>query len=488
MNKNNNKKQISQGSKRRRTYRTTAIVSIVVLIFVVIGINVLAEALDNKFNLHVDMSQQKYYTLSDASKDLLDGLDKNVKIYSLFQAGNEDERIVELMRNYEAYSDHIEYENVDISLNPSFTTQFDPENKGISASSLIVANETHSLYKVFTVYELYSIDATGTYVFSFNAEARVSSAIQYLQTGVSYGIKLLTGHSEKTESELNDLIVTLSALSYEVESYDPSINTVELNPKYDLLLVVSPGEDLPKDDYEEVKAFLDAGGNAIFIMNYVMFDSSTGYTKIVVDELENFNSLIMTYGLSVNRDYLIGTDTASLYKRVTGLVPNMYQHPITNSLIETNRVPVLMDCSSITIASGEDVKAATILETTNTVFAKEVSTSMNATYEDGDKVGPFSIGAIAQKGESKIALFSSSSFVLSNEDGIGRSANQGLIVNTVNTLAEQTDMLDIAPRSMLASTMQTKGSEPAVLIVLLVIIVLAIIAVGLTVWIKRKRR
>ena len=478
----------SSGSARRRAYRTAAIVSIAVLVLVVIGVNVLANILDGKFNLHVDMSEQKYYTLSETTKELLDGLDQDVEIYTLYETGSADSRVTELMRNYAAYSSRISYENVDVSLNPGFTAQFDPEGKGISASSLIVTNAQHSLYKVFTVYELYSIDPTGTYVYSFNAETRVSSAISYIETGVTYSVKLLSGHSERTESELSQMIISLNALSYEVETYDPSISTKELDPEYDLLMVVSPGEDLSDEEYSKLRAFLEAGGNAVFLMDYVIFDSSTGYTKIIVDELENFNSLLMMYGLSVNRDYIIGSDSSKLYKRVTGLVPELYGHSITNPLMEKNLTPVLMDCSSITIASGENVKAGILLETDASTYAKQVSTTMSAQYEDGDKTGPFTIAAVAQYGESKIALYGTSSFVLSNEDGVERTANNGLIVNTVNTLAGQNGGLDIAPKSMLAGSMQTKGIEPVLLIAVFSLIVLVIIAAGLVVWVRRKRR
>ena len=357
-----NAKTRTEGFGRRRNYRTTSIVSIAVLILVVLSLNVLVSVLDNRFNLHADMSQQKYFSISDTTKQILDGLDQDIYVYTLYETGNEDTRVTELMRNYAAYSSYFHFENVDLSLNPGFTAEFDPAGNGISAGSMIVTNESHSLFKVFSLFELYSIDPTGTYVYSFNAESRVSSAIVYLQTGVAYTIKLLAGHSEFTKGDLSELVVALNGLNYEVESYDSTISTETLDPDYDLLLIVSPAVDLTSSEFRSIQTFLKNGGNAIFMMDYVLFSASTGYTQIILDDLDNFNSLLMMYGLSVNKDYIIGGDETRLYKRVTGLVPTLYSHSITDSLTENNLVPILMDCSSITIASGENVKAGVLLE------------------------------------------------------------------------------------------------------------------------------
>jgi ABC-type uncharacterized transport system involved in gliding motility auxiliary subunit len=488
--KGSNKKEMSAGHSRRLAYRITAIVSVVVLVLVVLGLNVLVSVLDNKLNLHVDMSEQQFYSITDMTKQILNGLDQDVYVYTLYNTGNEDTRVTELMRSYAAYSDRFHYENVDLTTNPGFTTAFDPEGKGISSSSMIVTDSSYTLYKVFTVFELYSIDATGTYVYGFNAESRVSSAIVYIQTGVTYTIKLLSGHSEFTKDDLSELVVALNGLNYEVGTYDSTISTETLDPKYDLLMVVSPAEDLSDTEYENIKKFLESGGNAIFMMDYVLFDSTTGYTQIILDNLDNFNSLLMTYGLSVNKDYIIGGDSSKLYKRVTGLVPTMYSHSITDPLTDNNLVPVLMDCSSITIASGDNVKAGVLLETDDNTWAKAVSTTMAADYEDGDATGPFVIGAVAQNGDSKIALYSSSSFVLSDADGIERTANEGLIMNTVNTLAENTNNLSIPSKSMLMGSMEFKSSAQSLILELLVVAVIpvAIIAVGFVIWFRRRRR
>ena len=122
--------------------------------------------------------------------------------------------------------------------------------------------------------------------------------------------------------------------------------------------------------------------------------------------------------------------------------------------------------------------------------AKPVSTSMIASYEAGDATGPFAIGAVAQNGDSKIALFSSSSFILSNEDGIERSANEALLVNTVNTLAENTNNLNIPTKSMMLGSMEFSNSTQSLLleILLIAVIPIAIVAFGFMVWMKRKRR
>jgi len=474
---------------RRRVSRLSIVVPVVIVTLIVLVLNVVTHLVDDRMNLHIDMSQKKFYSISDETRTLLEGLDEDVYVYTLYTPANADTRVNELLRNYEACSPYIHVENVDVSVNPGFTLDFDPNQEGISVGSVIVSNEDRSLYKVLTVYELYSMDSTMTYVYGFNGEAQISSAIDYIMTGESYAVKLLAGHSEYTKEDLNELVVALNSLGYSVETYDTTVTEEELDPEYDLLMAVSPGMDLKEDEYRRIKSFLDQGGNAVFLMDYVIFNTTTGYTQIILDDLENFNSLLLSYGVSVNKDYIIGGNQNMLYKRVTGHIPNMYSHPITKNLIERELTPVLMDCSSITIADGDTVKAGVLLETDEDTWAKEVQTSMSGEYETGDARGPFAIAAVAQNGDSRIAVYGTSSFVLSNADGIERSANEALIMNTVNVLAERSEGLNIKAKSLMAGVMEfTNDIQPVVLEVLLVgIIPAAVLIIGLIIWIRRKR-
>ena len=480
---------IKSVESRRQGSKLSLVIPVVIVALIVLFLNVAVHLLDERMNLHVDMSERKYYSISDETKTVLDNLTEDVYFYTLFSPSQEDTRIAELLRTYEAYSPRVHVDNVDITVNPTFTLDFDPNGEGISAGSVIVTNQDHSLYKVLTVFDMYSMDATMSYVFGFNGEAQFTAAADFIMTGESYAVKLLAGHSEYTKDNLNELDVALSSLGYSVETYDTTLTDEALDPDYDLLLIASPGIDLNDEEYHRIKTFLDAGGNAIFLMDYVLFNSTTGYTQIIVDNLENFNALLLSYGVSVNKDYIIGGNQEKLYKRITGHVPNIYKHIITDNLIERNLTPVLMDCSSIKIESGEDVKAGVLLETDANTWAKEVKNSMSGEYEAGDAKGPFTIGAVAQKEDSKIAVFGTSSFILSNEDGVERSANEALIMNTVNVLAERSEGLSIPAKSLMAGIMEfTNNVQPIVLEVLLVAVVpLVILLAGLFVWIRRKR-
>ena len=474
---------------RRQGSRLSIVVPVIIAVLIVFFLNVVMHLLDDRMNLHMDMSERKYYSISEETEKVLDNLSDDVYVYTLYEPSQADTRMTELLRNYEARSPHVHVENVDITVNPGFTMEFDPNGEGISSGSVIVTNEDHSLYKVLTVYDLYSMDSTMQYVFGFNGEAQISSAIDYLMTGKGYAIKLLAGHSEYTRENLSELVVAMSSLGYTTETYDTTLSDEPLDPDYDLLLVVSPGIDLNAEEYARIKAFLDQGGNAIFLMDYVLFNATTGYTQIIVDDLENFNALLLSYGLSMNKDYIIGGNQEMLYKRVTGHVVNMYEHVITKNLIERKLTPVLMDCSSIKIESGDQVKAAPLLETDADTWAKEVQSSMSGNYEAGDEKGPFTIGAVAQRGDSRIAVYGTSSFILSNADGIERSANEALIMNTINVLAERSEGLNIPAKSLMAGVMEfTNNRQPIILEVLLMAVLpLAILVTGLVIWIRRKR-
>lgn len=476
-------------TNRRKAYRTISIITTVVVILVVLGINIVVNVAGEKNNWNIDLSKEKYFSISDQTVSVLDSLTEDVYIYTLFRTGSVDETISKLVGNYAATSTRVHTENVDLTLNPGFTQKYDPYGNGISEGSVIVTNNNSSLYKVLTVFDLYKIDTTTGTAWALQAEQRITSAINYLKTGIAPSIKLLAGHGEYTANDLSDLMGLIQGLGFEIATYDSTTSAQQLDPKVDTLMVVSPKVDLSDIEYELIKQFLIDGGNALFLMDYVSLDSASGMFFTNKDNLSNFNALLMRYDVKMNRNYILG-DADVTVNRPGAQVPIMIEHEITNSLIDDRKVPVLSDVSSLSITATQEPASGILLQTVESTWAKDLDAggSMQIEKMPEDETGPFIMATVGEVDESRIAVFGTSSFVQSNE--LARTANKDLIINAINSLVDTNTDINITGKLMVPGTINLTSDTQKNFLVILVVVVLplAVIIFGLVVWLGRRRK
>ena len=75
---------------RRRAYRIVSLITVLAVAIGAIGINILVYFLSDEYNLNFDVSNERLYSLSDETKELIEGLNQDIYIYSLYPTGEED--------------------------------------------------------------------------------------------------------------------------------------------------------------------------------------------------------------------------------------------------------------------------------------------------------------------------------------------------------------------------------------------------------------
>ena len=113
-----------------------AAVSILAAIAIVIVVN-LAISLIPTSATRKDLSSEKLYTVSDTSRDLLNGLDANVEIAVLAPTDGVDQRISTYLELYCSLSDKLTLKNVDTTLYPSALSEY-----GVDSSNVVVVRNT----------------------------------------------------------------------------------------------------------------------------------------------------------------------------------------------------------------------------------------------------------------------------------------------------------------------------------------------------------
>ena len=497
------------GKSRRYKYSAYSVIIIAIVVVLVIVVNVLASVLDNSFNIRADITEEQYTVLSDDTNTILGKLDQEIYLYYIGASENDQLLTTELLKNYASASPNVHYQLIDPDSNPGFTQQFDVAETGIESDTVIISDvdgfsgDAPERFKVLEHGDIFSYstpyyDQNGDLVVDykyFRGEQKITSAIDYIITGETKRAIFLSGHLETAPCKsLGDDIY---AQYYEIKAYDFKQAEYALNPSSDTLIVISPRTDLSDDEYEGIRAFLEAGGQAIFFMDSISVSASTGEIEYVTDDLENFRSLLMLYDLSVNRDVVVGGDPAKTYKTPTNIIPALNtMSSITLSLAEENLNPVLSYASSINMpeTTVADVSVTKLLETDSTCYAKTLDNGLaTLDKEPGDREGKFVVGAIARKNDTSVVLYTSASFAVS-EENYAHASNARLFQNTLSYLNQKMDSVSIGMKTVYSAVdtaykldIVSDMQKVFFIIIVVGVVPLIVLIIGVVRWFRRRR-
>lgn len=151
-----------------------------------------------------DLTEQALYTLSAQSRRLVRGLNEDVSLYLLANAGGEDGTIWKLLENYASLSGHVTAAIIDPTREPGFSASGSFRRFTRTACSWSPAI-VRALIDVSDIYVTdYQVDAYG-YGYaastSFDGESQITSAIHYVTSDDLPTVYAITGHGERELSE-----------------------------------------------------------------------------------------------------------------------------------------------------------------------------------------------------------------------------------------------------------------------------------------------
>lgn len=468
-------------------FRSTSNWALICIVAVLIVFNIVYSVAERKFSLGIDVSEEKIYTLTNQTEQLLGELNEDIYIYTFYSPGKEDPIIAEILQRYSVSSPHIKLKNLSASSDRRLVEQFSTNN-ALSESSIVVSTGDALSYRVISGSELYETDDRFQAV-AIRAESRISTAIQRVSTGIAMRVCLLTGHNETDASSLGSFIQSLDKLGYEVTTYNSHQASNALNPQTDLLFVISPKLDLNEAEASRISDFLAGGGRAVFMMDNASFLKKQGVLQLYPDRLPYFESIFSQYGLSLNKDLIVGGDASYISLRATTLVLNAADHPITDNTNEKKQPIVFSDSSSISAVPQEGVAVTPLLSTEPTCYSKAVTRNLrNLKQEESDPTGRFVVGALAEKGDSKLLLFSSSSFI-SNEN-LGISGNSALLTQALPYITPGDMGMQFKSKLLSGFALPDLPSyvQPLISILGLFLLPASILVTGLWIWYRRKKR
>ena len=447
-----------------------AVTAIAAAILVVV--NILVSVLPTSAT-KFDITSQNLYSITSSTKVVVNALEKDVTIYWVVQSDKEDEIIENLLERYESLSSHIQVVKKNPDVFPTFTSQYTSES--VPNNSLIV--ECGDKYRYISYNDIYLTDvdmSTYSYVYTFDGEGAITSAIDYVTADTLPKIYVLEGHGE---GELPSAFqAQIEKENMELSSF--SLLTSDTIPEdADVLMIYAPSTDISAEEATMLRDYLTSGGKLL-----VMAGPTENGT------LTNLYDVLADYGVTAAEGIVVEGDRGHYaFQQPYILLPDMEENDITSPLISSKYYAIFPLAQGLTVS---DSRAAALLTTSDSAYSKAAGFTLT-TYdkEEGDIDGPFALAVTAESTNGgQLVWFASSTFLDELYNAYSSGANLNLVMNALSTLVGQRDAVSIRSKSLSYNYLTISQSNATILKSWMIAIVpLAFVVYGVLVVIERRK-
>ncbi|MDR0919668.1 MAG: GldG family protein [Oscillospiraceae bacterium] len=488
------------------------------ILAVIIPINLIA----GRLGINWDMTPKGVFKLTDTTKDILENLDQDVYVYTLFDwesAKDLPGYSRQFMPFYNIYKSFSDYEHVIIKKADPNTE----EGRKIIEDSGIPENYTwaygDTLVTCNGLIQRILSDAQFAWDYNnstihINTENDLTSAIKYVAAGITPVVYYMTGHGELDISQYSALSDNMKLSGYKLTTIDLTKGN-EIPSDARVLLCINPQKDFTDEEYTQITNYLQNGGSIELIMP----------PNESEEPFENIVNIMDTFGLKMNYDsvydesYHAPEDDSAFYADIVPYTPPSYTADgaveyegdpanITNGVIQYANnggnsgiegfiIQTYMPRSRSFYAepSGDDVKFAQLLVTYSedgTTYTA-VGTPMGGPYKDTQSVGGSEI-TLAAYAVNKAA--NDAAMVVFGADFLNNTLASSeyyinplyLFITTITWLHETNIDLGIPSKIVAYDSMTFENQAAADKIITLLIAIPAIVAlIGVGVYFKRGR-
>lgn len=336
-------KEKNPESKQKRSLKRSHIIEVVAAIFIIIFLNIIGNYLYVRF----DLTSEKRYTLSKATKRLLKGIDETVLV-RVYLEGNElppdfvrlQNETKEMLNQFRAYNKYIEYEFVNPTdfddpkeqkvfyqklaqkgIQPSRIELKTPD--GIKQQLVIPAADVFFKGQETSVQLLlgqsYVSDAELINNSIQSLEYTLTDAIRRLGRGEKQRIAFLQGHGELERHAIYDIQLALTdyyamenitldgnvnALTERVISASDSTD-IDFRNKFKLLVVPKPTKPFSDEDLYIIDQFVMYGGRVLWLVDALDIEMDSLATRSQAMAMRTdlglgFDEMMFTYGVRIN--------------------------------------------------------------------------------------------------------------------------------------------------------------------------------------------
>jgi len=346
---------------KKRSLKFQEITQLLVLLLILVFANVIFSS----FFFRLDLTEDKRYSISDASKEIMKDLKANiyVEVYleGEFPAGFQrlQKTIQETLEQFRNYSgDKIDYKFINPGASPDQKERnavFEQLAKqGIQPTNLMVKEGAEQVQKIIFPGAIIRVNDKVVPVQllkgnqAASAAERLNQSVEGVEFELANGIKMasasnvykigvLRGHGEITNKSMQDFGLSLKQY-YDVELVN--LRTTDSLQKYDAIILAKPRERFEEFEKFKLDQFIVKGGKAMFFLDGIRaeLDSIKTDGSLAFPYTTNLEDFLFKLGVRVNADLLLDMNCGAVPlvvgyvgdKPETRLVPWRY-YPVLNS-------------------------------------------------------------------------------------------------------------------------------------------------------------
>lgn len=355
--------KINQGfwSLKSTESGTNAILATISVILILGMINFLAF----RYQVRIDFTETKLFTLSPQSQEIIVNLPQELKVYIFDSQPNDFDQ--SLLAEYQRQGTNFSFEFVDPQVNLALTNEF-------------------KVQRVGEVYLRYGDKKQLIQTLSPNtrlSEAKLSNAIAQIQRDKQPVVYILQGHGEpllqQGEGNLSQAVASLEEQNYIVKPLNLATSPV-IPPDADAIIIATPQRQLLEGEVKTLQRYLDQGGNLLVMLNA---NTESGLEELLAE-----------WGIELDQRLLVdasGTGQLLGLGPATTLITEYGAHPITEDFVEGISLYPL--ARAISTTKKEQIEAVALLITNQQTWAESNLQSEEVEFNvEEDIAGPIDIG------------------------------------------------------------------------------------------------
>ena len=387
-------------------------------IFLTIAILALINYLTYKNSIDFDLSEKKFHTLSEQSRNVVSSFKHPVEI-EVFAKRQDWEIYLNLLRQYQQVNSNFKFHAIDVETNPALVKLHNIQEDG----SIVVKYQDKKV------------------IGKADSELKITNLLLKLIRKKPLTVLYTRGHGEvKFDDKGRDggsyLLDRLYDLNYNVAPVD-LLAVTDIPTSVDVLMMIGPVNGLMDLEVEKVKRYLKRGGNLLLTLgpNFQNQDWSNLYELLREHGIQALNSIVLDRLATVQGS-----------QATIPLVNTFNQsHTITRNFNSRVIFPLV---SAFKLIETQNISLEWLAQTSNFPASwaetnlQEVTSGM-AKFDSKDLEGPITVAAVSNHREfySKVAVMGSSAMVVNGYQS--QSANFNFFINTLSWLMDDEGIISI---------------------------------------------
>lgn len=481
---------------RKAKHGTVAMAITALVIVTVIVLNIIIGLLVNRFpDLELDLTSNNSFALQDDTIDYVSHLNNDVTVYILMEKdkfesqGTYFVQAQKMLNKMASKSDgKMKIKYVDLTSNPSFTSNYPNVDWQSSSANNIVLVESGKQYKVLTLTDCFEYDEQtynyyGTYSFTgTKIEQAVVTAILNVTTDDKVVVDMIKGNNEQDYSSLKSL---LENNAYQVN--EVSLATGDFDKDAKVAIMYAPSVDLDEKIVEKLSTWLSNDGKYGRSLIYV--------PTADMGEMPNLDDFLKEWGMSIDRGYVFETDETALVNASSPYAFTVSYGDYYKDNLKNSKIPVVVSESHAVNITDENTAHA-LLKTTNKAGVLPIDADKSWDYKDaitgnGENVAAEGVMTNEDKKSSRVVVFGS--YIMFSDTIMKYNSfnNSAYFMNVINTIADKEDVgITIESKSIDNTELGITdvATQNTMLVVFVIVIPIAILVAGFVFWLRRRNR